>query len=524
MPAQDQTPGPDTFRLDRRSLGVLLHPTSLPGELGSGDLGGGARAFVDFLARSGARFWQVLPLGQTGHGHSPYALSSVFAGGEHLVAIDRLVKDGLLDPSEIPRLPEGRTANLTLAFSTRHELLRKAFLKAQATGYEKDARRAFADEHRGWLEPYCLFAALKRAQGGAPFWEWPERFARGKVRDLGEAVDQLADEIAFVAFVQYAFHRDLSELVAYAHARGVGLVGDLPIFVAHDSADVWQWPELFQTDARGDLSHVAGVPPDAFSDDGQLWGNPLYDWDALERGGFGFWIERVRHAQRYFDVVRMDHFIGFVRYWAVPREATTAKEGAYHDGPKDKLFAALRGALGNVEIIAEDLGVVTPEVTALRKRIGAPGMQVLQFAMSPDDGADGSRMHHTEEDAVVYTGTHDNDTLVGWLSGPAPGASNEAQYIRERAFALQYAGQEPTVSNEAAARALCRVALMSRARTAVLPIQDLLGLGRDARMNRPGMADGNWSFRLRTDELGDREVERLRELASTYGRLAPSRA
>lgn len=507
--------------LHRRAFGVLLHPTSLPGECGSGDLGESAFRFVEFLERARASYWQMLPLGQTGHGHSPYAPSSVFAGGEHLVALDRLVADGLIDRAELPHIPESRSANLTTAFQTRYETLQKAFSKAEQLGYARAERQAFAEVHHSWLEPYCMFAALKKAQGGLPFWQWPERLARAEPDELSKVGKQLADQISFEAFVQFCFDRDLSELADYARKRGVGLIGDLPIFVAHDSADVWQSPRRFQIDPAGSLLRVAGVPPDAFSSDGQLWGNPLYDWEALARDGFSFWIDRVRHAMRYFDAIRLDHFIGFVRYWAIPRESPTAKAGAYLDGPGEALFSALKQALGPLSIIAEDLGVVTEEVTALRTKIGAPGMRVLQFSMSPDPSAETSRMHHVPDDSVVYTGTHDNDTLVGWLSGPPPGSSSSAEeeYQRERAFALAYAGQPDNASVEQAADGLLRLVFQSRALTAMVPIQDVLSLARDARMNRPGIADGNWAFRLRTGELGELEARRLHSLASMYGRL-----
>lgn len=509
-------------KLGERGCGLLLHPTSLAGPFESGDLGPAAHRFVDHLGDAGVGWWQMLPLGPAGHGGSPYSSTSVFAGSPNLVSIEALRDDRLIDASDpaLEAAPTGRRANLHAGLERRERALRVAFERAKPRQDQRQALDDFAGDNAHWLEDYALFAALKRAHDGAPYFSWPDGLRRRHAAALDTFRNAHADAIAFEKFVQLRFSTDLRRVVEHARTRNVSLMGDAPIYVAHDSADVWAHPELFQLDASGDPTHVAGVPPDAFSDDGQLWGNPLYDWRYLERTGFSFWIARVAKLFEVFDAVRLDHFIGFSRYWAVPRGERSAKVGAFHDVPGKALFEALFRALGPVQLIAEDLGVVTDAVRALRDHFRLPGMSVLQFSFSPGAHAEGSRPHRYPSNSVVYSGTHDNDTTAGWLSGPPSEASKDARahYEAERSFALEYLDVAAGSSPEAGARAMVVAALRNHANTAILPVQDVLGLGRDARMNRPGVADGNWDFRLLDAELSADVNARLRRWIEIYGR------
>jgi 4-alpha-glucanotransferase len=511
-------------RLGERAAGLLCHPTSLVGPFEAGDLGPSAHAFVDFLGSCGLSWWQMLPLGPVGPGHSPYASPSVFAGNPALVSLERLRDDGLLDaadPSLAPAAP-GPVADLGANAERRERALRTAFERARTLPAEREKREAFHARHAWWLDDYASFAAIKRAEGGRPSWSWPEALRRRDRAALEAFRRAHADEIELEEFVQERFSSDLAALRRHAAARGVALMGDAPIYVAHDSAEVWAHPELFLIDERGEPSFVAGVPPDAFSDEGQLWGNPLYDWSYQERTGFGFWIARLEHQLRAFDALRLDHFIGFSRYWAVPVGERSAKNGTFHPVPGDKLFEAVLRALGPVDLVAEDLGVVTDEVRALRDRFGLPGMNVLQFSFCPGRHAESSRPHRFAERSIVYTGTHDNDTSAGWFSGPPDDASTDtrARYEGELAFARSYLGLDASLSPAQAAWALVREAFRSHARTAIVPVQDVLGLGRDARMNRPGVAEGNWTFRLEAGALGRAIADKVRALAELYGRAA----
>ncbi len=525
--SHQQHPTEPRFRLDQRSAGLLVHPTSLaagPGqpELGSGDLGASARALVDFAAASGLGWWQMLPVGPVGPGFSPYSSTSVFAGEPMLVSLDALVDDGLLergDPALAPVEP-ARRVDFVAVRDRRQGALRRAFEKARA-GLEHDAEYAsFLEKERYWLDDYAAFATLKELHGGKPYFQWPEAHKKR----APEAMDALrrdhAEALAFHRFVQHRFARDLRRLRAYAHERGVGLMGDVPIYVAHDSADVWAHGRFFQLDAEGDPAFVAGVPPDAFSDDGQLWGNPLYDWAELERTDFGFWVARLAHAFRCFDSVRLDHFIGFSRYYAVARGEKSAKHGSFHPVPGYALFEAVFRSLGPVALVAEDLGVVTDEVRKLRDHFRLPGMNILQFSFSPGRHNEGSRPHRYAQRSVVYTGTHDNDTTAGWLGSPPDDASEagRAAWLSDRDYCLRYLGLDADKPAGELAWGVVRAALASHADTAFVPAQDLLGLGREARMNRPGIAEGNWSVRLLPGELDTKLAVRVRELTELYGR------
>jgi 4-alpha-glucanotransferase len=491
-----------------RESGLLLHPTSLPGALGTGDLGAGARRFVDFLAAAGQRLWQVLPLGPTAFGDSPYSAESTFAGNPLLVDLAPLVEDGLLCEDDLGAPLPADHADYAAAAARKIPLLARAaavFVGRAAGRAELDA---FSASERAWLDDFALYTALKRAAGGAPWIAWDEGLAQRRPEALGRAARELAPEITAVRFEQLAFARQLEALRDYARARDVGLFGDVPIFVAHDSADVWQRRHLFKLDARGEPTVVAGVPPDYFSRTGQRWGNPLYDGEAMAREGYRFWIERLRVALARCDLLRLDHFIGFTRAWEIPAAEPTAEHGRWVPGPGFALFEALSAALGpRLPLVAEDLGAVTPEVTALRERLGLPGMRVLQFAFGDDPAAPGFLPHAYARGTVAYTGTHDNDTARGWFEDPRVPAA-------EHDLCLRYLGSD----GRDVAWDMIRGVVASVADRAVAPLQDVLGLGSTARMNLPGTASGNWRWRVRAGELTRDRAARLARLARLYGR------
>jgi len=507
-----RTSAPAPFRLAHRAAGLLLHPTSLPGPHGCGDLGPAAREFVQFLAAAGVRWWQMLPVGPTPPNGAPYSSSSAFAGNPLLVSLEALADDGLLARREpaSAALPSRDRADYAAARALRLPRLRAAGRRFIGDGGLRSAGfGAFLATEGAWVMPWALYEALRRHHGGRPWPTW-------RSRRVTPPAAALRAEVEFALFVQYAFHRQWTALRSYAAARGVGLLGDIPIFVSHDSCDVWGHPHLFDLYPDGRPRTVSGVPPDLFSRTGQLWGHPQYRWDVHAASGFAWWVARFRRMQTLFDAVRIDHFLGFNRVWAVPGGARTAQRGRWVTTPGRALFAALRRTLGPLEVIAEDLGVLTPEAAALRDACGFPGMRILQFAFGADDP--GSRYHqpHTyPHECVVYPGTHDNDTAVGWFQRvrtrrrPAPrGARSE--YDRVRA----YLGTD----GRAIHRDLVRLALASPANLAVVPVQDVLGLDNRARMNRPATTRGNWVWRMRPGALTPAHARWLRELNEVYDR------
>jgi 4-alpha-glucanotransferase len=511
--------------LDERSSGILLHPSSLPGPHGSGDLGPHAHRFAEFLARSGQRWWQMLPVGPLGGGDSPYDSPSSSAGNPWLVSLEFLARDGLLEQSEIAaprRLHEVGRCHWPAARRFRTPRLERAFERflPRSRGDLAHELGAFRERTQHWLPGFALFRALKRAHGGRPWTEWEAALALREPAAIERAQRELHAQIAFEEFVQFAFHRQWEDLHRHCRELGVRLLGDVPMFVAHDGADVWEHREIFQLDERGQRRVVAGVPPDYFSAEGQRWGNPLYDWHALERRGFDWWIARLGTTLKRFDAVRLDHFIGFNRYWEIPAWADTAKEGRFVSVPGAQLFSKLRSELGGLPFIAEDLGLVTEEVHALCRDFNLPGMRVLEFAFG--EGFRDYQPHRFPRKCVVYTGTHDNDTLVGWLTAHerAADARESARLLAERTRALSYADSDGTDLHWA----FIRVAQASVANTAIFPVQDLLGLGSEARMNIPGTASGNWTYRYRDEQLTPAISERLRELTETYERIPPELA
>ena len=487
-------------KLRRRSSGVLLHLTSLPGGYGCGDLGPDARRFIDFLAQARQSWWQMLPVNPSGAGNSPYSSLSSFAGSPWLISLDDLVADDLLETADLQvpaPLPEGR-ADYEAARRFKEMRLRKAFSTFMRGGSGElwAGFRQFCKTHQEWVEDYANFCALKMRYEEKPWTRWDpvvrSRQFRQWPRDL---LQGLGEESAYHQFAQYLFAKQWASLREYARKRGVGLIGDIPIFVAHESAEVWAHPDYFYLDAEGRPTIVAGVPPDYFSETGQLWGNPHYRWDVMKRQGYSWWIERLRAAAERFDAVRLDHFIGFCRYWEIPAEAATARQGRWVPGPGADFFEAVRRALPELELIAEDLGSTTPEVAALRDQFDLPGMRVLQFAFGADHQAESFLPHNYPRRTVAYTGTHDNDTTLGWYNDPgtAPGARSKEQIEKERHNARVYLSSDGAAIHWDMIRCLMR----STADTVIFPVQDLLGLGSEARMNKPGTPAGNWEWRLR---------------------------
>lgn len=506
--------------LSTRSGGVLLHLTSLPGPRGIGDLGRSAYSFVDFLAGARQTWWQMLPVGPVGRGNSPYRTLSAFAGFPLLISLESLARDGLLSPRLVSRQLRGQAGRVDYAMASQFKLpfLRRAFevFQGRRRGDHRDRLEAFRVKEKAWLEDWALFATLRDVHGGASWVRWhPE--VRARHRDaLARARRHLRDEILYHEFLQYEFFRQWEALRRYSARRGIGLIGDLPIFVASDSVDVWAHPELFQLRRDGWPSLEAGVPPDYFSKTGQLWGNPVYRWETHRKTGYWWWIARMKAALGAFDAVRLDHFIGFLRCWAVPGGARTAVRGRWMRGPGEHLLEALRRALGQLPVIAEDLGVVTPNVKALRERFDLPGMKVLQFAFGKDPEANSYQPHNYPRSCVVYTGTHDNDTIVGWFEDRGSGSSTRTSrdIRKEREFALRYLGCD----GQEIHWQMIRAAWASPANVAIVPAQDLLGLGAEARMNLPGREIGNWEWKLRSTQALDYARSQLARLTETYGR------
>lgn len=488
-----------------RASGILLHPTSLPGRFGTGDLGPEAYKFADFLASAGQSLWQVLPLGPTGYGDSPYACFSAFAGNTMLISPQRLLDEGLLEG--------GLQSDLN-----KDQILRSAYQNyARTTDTNlRSAFETFAQREAHWLDDYALFRALKDAHNGVAWNDWEPEYASRTPAALARAREQLREEIEAQKFYQFLFFKQWFALKDYCNERGIKIVGDLPIFVAQDSADVWTNPDQFKLDKDGRPLVVAGVPPDYFSATGQLWGNPLYNWERMEADGFAWWIERVRATLKVVDIARVDHFRGFAACWEIPGGDKTAERGQWVEAPGRELFAAIRETLGQLPIIAEDLGVITPDVVALRDEFGFPGMRILQFGFG-GDAKNIDLPHNYIANVVAYTGTHDNDTTVGWFQSVAGEGSTrtQEQIERERQFCLDYLDSDGKEINWDFIRAV----FASVANTAIVPLQDVLGLGGEARMNLPNSTEGNWSWRYRAGALTNEIAERLKKLSALYGRL-----
>ncbi|MBQ9438547.1 MAG: 4-alpha-glucanotransferase [Lachnospiraceae bacterium] len=490
----------------KRACGILLPVFSLPGNNGIGCFSKDAYQFVDFLKEAGQSWWQVLPLGPTSYGDSPYQSFSTFAGNPYFIDLEDLAKEGLLKEEELAAASApGGTIDYAALYRSRFKVLKKAW--ARASDYRQKAREKFCKENEEWLPDYALFMALKDAHEGKAWMEWEEPIKRREKDALKAARKKYAKEISFYEFLQFEFHRQWKKLRKYANGKGIRIIGDLPIYVAHDSSDVWAYPKLFQMTDGEEPKSVAGCPPDAFSDTGQLWGNPLYDWDFHEKEGYHWWIRRMAHAFWLFDMVRIDHFRGFEAYYAIPYGAKTAEKGTWEKGPGMKLFKALRKELGEKPVIAEDLGFLTKDVRKLLKQSGYPGMKVLQFAF----GGPGSEYlnHRHPENCIVYTGTHDNPTTLSWAAELGE---------REKKFLLNYLDLPKDASPEKICRRLVKEALSSPGFLAIVPLQDYLELGADARINIPSTLGGNWCWRLEGSSLTPSLAKKIKKLAKIYAR------
>ncbi len=495
-----------------RSSGILLHPTSLPSPHGIGDLGLDARRFVDFLAGAGQKLWQVLPLGPTGFGDSPYQCFSAWAGNPLLISLERLVERGYLDASALanaPEFPEGKV-DFERLVPWKTAVLQSA--TQRGSGFE-----AFCEANQHWLDDFALFVALKAQHKGVAWTQWEAGARDRDPQVLAKWRRQLAAPMAAQKFLQFLFYEQWSELREYARARGVRIMGDLPIYVSHDSADVWTNRQYFHLDAQGNPTAVSGVPPDYFSETGQLWGNPIYRWDALAEDGYRWWLDRFRATFAMVDMIRLDHFRGFEAYWEVPATESTAVNGKWVKGPGAALFRAAKAELGDLPFVAENLGVITAEVEAIREEFGFPGMAVLQFAFGTDAQAPTFRPHNYPRAVVAYTGTHDCDTTVGWWGSEGRGEStrSDEDIRRELDFARRYLNTDGKEIHWTFIRTL----EASVADTVLIPMQDVLGLGTEARMNQPATMGGNWRWRYRAGDLNPELAQRLRELAELYERL-----
>lgn len=488
-----------------RSSGILMPLHSLPSPYGIGTLGAAARDFVDFLAAAGQRWWQMLPVGPTAYGDSPYQSPSTYAGNPYFIDLDLLVEDGLLTQQEIDALSWGEDAERVdygLLYQNRYILLEKATVR----GWKRDAEAvdAFVQQN-GWVPDYALFMALKRHFDMRAWLEWPEDIRLRKPEALTKYRTLLTEDIRLFTYIQYLFYTQWEDLREYAHQKGVGIIGDMPIYVALDSVDVWAEPHYFQLDEKGFPTAVAGVPPDYFSEDGQLWGNPLYDYETMQEDGYGWWIRRVDGASKLYDIIRIDHFRGFSAYWSVPYGETTAKNGEWIQGPGMSLVGVLKNWFSNIRFIAEDLGYPAPEVVQLLEDSGFPGMKVLEFAFDSKDSSD--YLPHTyPRNCVCYAGTHDNETVAGWLKGADPD---------DRQKVDAYLGLN---AEEGHVWGLLRGGMSSVADLFVAQMQDYLGLDNTARMNTPGSTEGNWLWRMKMGAITPVLIEKIAALTKMYDR------
>ncbi|MBZ2041061.1 4-alpha-glucanotransferase [Streptococcus sanguinis] len=496
--------------MKKRQSGVLMHISSLPGKYGIGSFGQSAYDFVDFLVRTKQRYWQILPLGTTSYGDSPYQSFSAFAGNTYFIDFDILIEEGLLNEADVKGADFGddpRKVDYAKIFDARRPIMEKAvarFLKADdLSDYE-----SFVKQNAAWLEVFAEYMAIKEHFDNLAWTEWPdEAIRRRDAASLASYREKLADKLTYHRVTQYLFFKQWLRLKAYANEHHIEIVGDMPIYVAADSADVWAQPHFFKTDAVGKPTCVAGCPPDEFSETGQLWGNPIYDWEAMDKDGYAWWIERLRESFKIYDIVRIDHFRGFESYWEVPAGSETSASGKWVKGPDYKLFAAVKEALGDLNIIAEDLGFMTDEVIELRERTGFPGMKILQFAFNPDDESIDSP-HLAPNNSVMYTGTHDNNTVLGWYKDEIDDATRQymAQYTNRKEY-------------ETVPHAMLRTIFASVSFMAVATMQDLLELDGAARMNYPSTIGGNWTWRMTAEELNPIVEGELYSLTKTYRRM-----
>ncbi|MCI8637734.1 MAG: 4-alpha-glucanotransferase [Coprococcus sp.] len=492
-----------------RASGILLPVASLPSKYGIGAFSEDAYRFVDMLKKAGQSYWQILPLGPTGYGDSPYQSFSTFAGNPYFISLEDLIKKGWLKKSECEACDFGsddRYVDYAKIYLSRYSVLRKAYKRSNI---KSDAAFVkFCEKNKGWLNDYALYMVLKTENAGKSWSEWDDEYRlRGK-ETLKQFRKEHKGDIRFQKFLQFLFYEQWGELKAYANKRGIQIIGDIPIYVAFDSADAWAHPELFQFDADHMPKQVAGCPPDAFSATGQLWGNPLYDWKKHKETGYQWWIQRIEHCWKLYDVIRIDHFRGFDEYYAIPFGDATAENGHWEKGPGMDIFQTVQKELGQVKIIAEDLGFLTDSVLRMVEESGFPGMKVLEFAFDSREPSN-YLPHNYGKNCVVYTGTHDNETLAGWYEG-----LNKA----DRKFAMKYMGRK-NLPVKTAVWEIIRMALASTADTCIIPIQDYLVLGNEARINHPSTLGGNWMWRLKKDDISKKLLKKVRRMTALYGRL-----
>ncbi len=494
--------------MKERASGILLHPTSLPGKYGIGTLGRAAYEFIDFLVKAKQQYWQMLPLGPTGYADSPYQCFSSHAGNPNLIDLDLLVKSRLLQPADLEDYPHfsDSTINFEGIQQTRLPLLKKAFqsFTTYADSTEKLAYRNFLKDQSKWISDYAIFRAIKANRNQKPWYQWEDPLKRREPEAIQAIQALLHEEIDFNKFQQFLFFKQWIAVREYASNHKVRIIGDIPLYVALDSADAWANPELFEFNGQLNPVRVGGVPPDYFSETGQLWGNPLFRWDVLKAQGYRWWIDRIRTNLFLYDIIRIDHFRGFAAYWAVPYGEKTAINGKWIPCPGKEFFEALRNEFGDLPIIAEDLGVITPDVEELRDSFGLPGMKILQFAFDSSEANDYIPYNYVKN-CIVYTGTHDNDTVVGWFENAS---------AADRAYVLDYLN----TNDHDIHWSFIRLAWASVANTAILPMQDLLGLKTSARMNLPGTTRDNWQWRVAADAFTPELAAKLAHLTVTYGR------
>lgn len=492
-----------------RSSGTLVHPTSFPSNYGMGDLGHEAYRFIDFLSHSGQTIWQVLPLGPTGYGNSPYASYSAFAGNPYLISLDLLQENGYLSPDDLDkaRLPVTTEADYEKSFEHKDNLLQKAFeaFKESRSADEEKKLKKFIKANSYWLEDYTLFVTCSIYHNREPWNYWDKELAQRKPSALKKFSKEHKKEIEYQTWLQFEFFKQWHNLKDYANSKNIRVVGDIPIFVDHNSADVWSNPKYFAVDKQGNRELIAGVPPDYFSETGQLWGNPLYKWDELKKDDFSWWIERFRQMFELFDAIRVDHFRGFDEYWEVPASEDTAINGEWVKAPGIDLFKTIKKKLGNLPIIAEDLGVMTPAVEELRDQFGFPGMKILQFAFD-SDSTNSFLPHNYTQNCVTYTGTHDNDTTIGWYnSAPEVEKHRVREYTRSDGSEVQWE--------------LIRLGMLSVADQAIFPLQDFMNLDASHRMNTPGTVGDNWKWRYTPEMLENVDIKRIKKLIEMSNRL-----
>ena len=492
-----------------RTSGVLLHISSLPSDWGIGTFGKEAFRFVDFLKSAGQYYWQILPLCPTSFGDSPYQSFSTFAGNPYFIDLDILCRDGLLKESEYSNINWGKDpvkVDYSKLFENRFSVLKLAFERF----CEDDKYQEFVNKNSFWLEDYSLYMSLKFYNEGKPWYKWEDKFKKREKSALDMFKKDNSNEISFWKFIQFEFFNQWNNLKEYAHKNGVYIIGDIPIYVAGDSADVWAEQNLFQIDENCNFTHVAGCPPDAFTEDGQLWGNPLYNWDEMKNKDYEWWKKRISHTTKMFDTIRIDHFRGFESYYSIPATAKTAKIGEWKKGPGIEFFKNIEQTLGKTNIIAEDLGFLTPDVKKMLKQSGFPGMKVLQFAFDSDDDSD-YLLHNITKKSVCYTGTHDNDTINGYIK-------NASKSTRKRA--KDYLG---LTKREGYNWGMMRACWSSNADTAIVTMQDILGLGTDARMNIPSTDTNNWQWRAEKNNINSELAEKVRYYTNLYKRLPKSK-